>query len=87
MCAHHPSGEPAKAPATNRKFLWIAGAVLVICLAGAGFWWRYGRVDPLPAYLARSNGRLEMTRIDIAVKYPGRVVDLTFHEGDTVHRA
>ena len=25
-----------------------------------------------------------MTRIDIAVKYPGRVVDLTFHEGDTV---
>ncbi|AZG78424.1 biotin/lipoyl-binding protein [Methylocystis rosea] len=26
----------------------------------------------------------EMTRIDIAVKYPGRIIDLPIHEGDSV---
>jgi HlyD family secretion protein len=68
----------------NRKYAWAAASVIAIGLAGAIFWWRYARVEALPAYLARANGRLEMTRIDIAVKYPGRLVDLPIHEGDAV---
>ena len=67
----------------NRGFMWAAAAI-AIAIAGGIFWWRYGRVDALPAYLARANGRLEMTRIDIAVKYPRRLVDLSIHEGDDV---
>jgi HlyD family secretion protein len=68
----------------TKKYLWITLIVVVVGLAGGLFWWRYGRVEALPAYLAQANGRLEMTRIDIAVKYPGRIVDLIFHEGDVV---
>jgi HlyD family secretion protein len=68
------------------KYQWIAlgGAALIV--AGGIFWWHYTRVHTLPSYLAQANGRLEMTRLDIAVKYPGRVVDLAFNEGDTVQR-
>jgi pyruvate/2-oxoglutarate dehydrogenase complex dihydrolipoamide acyltransferase (E2) component len=38
----------------------------------------------LPDWVVRSNGRIEMTRTDIAVKYPGRLVSLLVHEGDVV---
>lgn len=31
-----------------------------------------------------ANGRLEMERVDLAVKYPGRVTEVTFQEGDDV---
>lgn len=59
--------------------------VLVLLLAGGGaLWWRYDRVPAQPPGTANANGRLEMTRLDIAVKYPGRVVALTFNEGDDV---
>ncbi|MDT8870110.1 biotin/lipoyl-binding protein [Komagataeibacter rhaeticus] len=34
--------------------------------------------------LQRANGRLELARIDVAVKYPGRITALEFHEGDVV---
>ncbi len=68
----------------NRRFEWAAMLVIAVGVAGGTYWWRYGRVDALPAYLARANGRLEMTRIDVAVKYPGRIVDLPIHEGDSV---
>ena len=68
----------------NRRFEWTAMLVIAVGVAGGIYWWRYGRVDALPAYLAKANGRLEMTRIDVAVKYPGRIVDLPIHEGDSV---
>lgn len=67
----------------NRGLAWAA-AVIAIALALGLFWWRHAQVEALPAYLARANGRLEMTRIDIAVKYPGRVIDLPIREGDEV---
>lgn len=67
----------------NRGIIWAA-TVIAIGLAGGLLWWRCARVDTLPAYLARANGRLEMTRVDIAVKYPGRVIDLPIREGDEV---
>jgi HlyD family secretion protein len=70
--------------AMNRKFAWAGMLVAAIGLAGGLFWWRYGRVEALPSHVARANGRLEMTRIDIAVKYPGRLIDLPIHEGDLV---
>jgi HlyD family secretion protein len=68
------------------KYHWIVWVAVAIILVGGIAWWLYARAKALPDYLAEANGRLEMTRIDIAVKYPGRVVDLFFHEGDTVRR-
>lgn len=35
---------------------------------------------------ASGNGRLEMTEVDIATKYPGRVQDVLIQEGDTVKK-
>lgn len=42
------------------------------------------RGNPLPAGIARSNGRIEGQEIDVSSKYPGRLVSVDAHEGDTV---
>ena len=55
----------------------------VAIIAGAGvYWWYAHRAPTLPPYIVQTNGRLEFARIDIAVKYPGRIVVLNVHEGD-----
>jgi multidrug efflux pump subunit AcrA (membrane-fusion protein) len=53
-------------------------------VAGGLAWRHYVQADRLPDWVVRSNGRIEMTRTDIAVKYPGRLVSLLVHEGDVV---
>lgn len=61
------------------------GAALVVVAAGCGVgWYVVQHRGELPPGLARANGRLELARIDVAVKYPGRVTELDFNEGDTV---
>lgn len=47
-------------------------------------YWLHTRDRGLPEGLARGNGRMEVERIDIAAKYPGRIVELPVHEGDLV---
>jgi HlyD family secretion protein len=42
------------------------------------------RGNPLPAGIAQSNGRIEGQEIDVSSKYPGRLVSVDAHEGDTV---
>ncbi|WP_029074506.1 HlyD family secretion protein [Kaistia adipata] len=42
------------------------------------------RGNTLPAGIARSNGRIEGQEIDVSSKYPGRLVSVDAHEGDTV---
>jgi HlyD family secretion protein len=34
--------------------------------------------------IVKTNGRLEATEVDIAAKYPGRLVDITVEEGSEV---
>ncbi|NVN35773.1 HlyD family secretion protein [Komagataeibacter swingsii] len=60
-----------------------AGVAVIVAAGGAGWYVVQHRGD-LPAGLARANGRLELARIDVAVKYPGRITELDFHEGDVV---
>ncbi|WP_239015939.1 HlyD family secretion protein [Novacetimonas hansenii] len=63
----------------------LIGAGLAIMIAGGGAAWFYiTHRDVLPMGIARANGRLELARIDIAAKYPGRVTELAFSEGDDV---
>ena len=38
----------------------------------------------MPEGIVKTNGRLEATEVDIAAKYPGRLVDITVEEGSEV---
>lgn len=58
--------------------------VAVACVAGGTAWWVNSHHDPIPAGLERSNGRLEVERIEVAAKYPGRIIELPVREGDIV---
>jgi HlyD family secretion protein len=88
--AFAPSGQ-AKASDTHKgetaglkkskTTLYLIGAALVI---GGGVAWYLLSQPALPAGFAAGNGRLEATQIYVASKYPGRVKDVLFNEGDTV---
>src|SRR5271169_5194589 len=38
----------------------------------------------MPEGIVKANGRLEATQVDVAAKYPGRLVDITVEEGSEV---
>ena len=87
--AFAPSGQ-AKAQDTHKSeaglrksktMMYLVGAALV---AGGGVAWYILSRPALPAGFAAGNGRLEATQIYVASKYPGRVKDILFNEGDTV---
>jgi HlyD family secretion protein len=61
----------------------LLGAVLVV---GDGVAWYMLSRPALPPGFAAGNGRLEANEVYVATKYPGRVKDVLFNEGDTVER-
>jgi HlyD family secretion protein len=67
----------------RQSIVLIVAGVAVVAAAAAGlYWWQVQRAHALPAYIVKTNGRLEFARIDIAVKNPGRIVELSVHEGE-----
>jgi HlyD family secretion protein len=38
----------------------------------------------MPEGIVKTNGRIEATQVDVAAKYPGRLVDITVEEGSEV---
>lgn len=58
--------------------------VLLLAALAAFFWWQNRTSDALPPGVARGNGRIEMTRTDIATKYAGRLARVGVAEGDSV---
>jgi HlyD family secretion protein len=60
----------------------VLGVVAVAGVAVGVYWWRTRHTEALPSYIVQTNGRLEFARVDVAVKYPGRIVELHVHEGD-----
>jgi HlyD family secretion protein len=67
----------------RQSIVLIVSGVAVVAAAAAGlYWWQVQRAHALPAYIVKTNGRLEFARIDIAVKNPGRIVELSVHEGE-----
>jgi len=76
-----PKGEAASGLKKSKTTLYLIGAALVI---GGGVAWYLLSQPALPAGFAAGNGRLEATQIYVASKYPGRVKDVLFNEGDTV---
>jgi HlyD family secretion protein len=71
----------AKAGGKSKTTLYLIGAALVV---GGGVAWYVLSKPALPAGFAAGNGRLEAKQIYVATKYPGRVKDILFDEGDTV---
>lgn len=67
----------------TKRISWAVGALALAAAAGWATWLNMHR-DRTPEGLMRANGRLEVERIEIAAKYPGRVIDLPVKEGDRV---
>src|SRR5215469_18431421 len=68
---------------TKRTKYIIAAAVLVI--GGVAAWLIFSGPS-LPDGFAGGNGRLEATEYFISTKYPGRIKEVLFDEGDTVEK-
>jgi HlyD family secretion protein len=66
---------------SKRNIFLIAAAALVV--GGIAAWMILSRPS-LPNGFAGGNGRLEATEYFISAKYPGRIKDVLFNEGDTV---
>jgi HlyD family secretion protein len=85
--AQQPTAQPAAAPTAkakprSRRTLIIGGVVVAAVAAGvAGY---FLTRPALPAGFAGGNGRLEANQFYISSKYPGRIAEVFFHEGDTV---
>lgn len=67
----------------TKKNLLLAVVVILIGLVWWGAWTLTRPTGPGEGFIS-GNGRIEATEIDIATKYPGRVVDIFAREGDFV---
>ncbi|MCE1236392.1 MAG: HlyD family efflux transporter periplasmic adaptor subunit [Hyphomicrobiales bacterium] len=67
----------------------IGAIVALLALAiGVGGWtaWTWSERGRLPPGLISANGRVEVTRVDVATKLPGRVAEMRVKEGDMVEK-
>jgi HlyD family secretion protein len=65
----------------------ILAALVVVAGATAGYaYWRQAQASRVPPGLARSNGRIEIERVDIASKYAGRLAEVRVNEGAYVQK-
>ncbi len=59
----------------------------VLTLAAGGYvYWTHMMAAQVPEGLANANGRIEVTRVDIASKLAGRVAQVRIKEGDAVQK-
>ncbi len=65
--------------------LFAIAAVLTLA-AGGYLYWTHMMAAQIPEGLASANGRIEVTRVDIASKLAGRVAEVRVKEGDAVER-
>jgi HlyD family secretion protein len=64
----------------------LAVAAVLALGAGGYVYWTRMMATQLPDGLASANGRIEVTRVDIASKLPGRVAQIRVKEGDSVQK-
>jgi HlyD family secretion protein len=65
-----------------KRFILI-GLALVAVVGGVAAWVILSK-PKLPKGFAGGNGRLEATQVYVSTKYPGRIAEVMFNEGDTV---
>jgi HlyD family secretion protein len=73
---------PVKRGGTWKRVMYASTAVVLVA-GGVGAWLIFSK-PALPPGFAGGNGRLEANEIYVATKYPGRIQDVLFNEGDTV---
>jgi HlyD family secretion protein len=66
----------------SKRTIYLVSATVLVAAAVAA--WMIFSKPALPPGFAGGNGRLEANEIYVATKYPGRVQDVLFNEGDTV---
>jgi HlyD family secretion protein len=65
----------------------VLAGIAIVALAGGGYlYWSSQTSARVPAGLAVANGRVEVERVDIAAKLPGRVAEIHVKEGDFVEK-
>lgn len=64
----------------------FAIAAVLTLSGGAYLYWTHMMAAQTPAGLASANGRIEVTRVDIASKLAGRVAEIRVNEGDSVKK-
>ncbi len=70
----------------SRTWLLVLGALGLLVLAAlGGYHWLDGDGE-LPPGVITGNGRVEADEVDVATKYPGRLLEITVTEGDVVAR-
>jgi HlyD family secretion protein len=73
------------APNMRGPAVFAIAALLTLAAGGYLYWTRVMAVKT-PDGLATANGRIEVTRVDIASKLPGRVAQVRVKEGDAVQK-
>lgn len=64
----------------------FAVAAVLVLTAGAYAYWQHTMASRSAEGLATANGRIEVTRVDIASKLAGRVAEILVSEGDSVQK-
>lgn len=64
--------------------VFLIALVVAAGAAGGGFFWWQQQQDDLPDGFARANGRIEAERVDVAVKFGGRIAEVLVDEGQMV---
>ena len=71
----------------KKRIKWILSAILLLAiLVSFGYQWWQKQQSALPKGVSSGNGRIEANETDIAVKYPGRVLQILADEGDMVQK-
>ncbi|HZJ96424.1 MAG TPA: biotin/lipoyl-binding protein [Oligella sp.] len=66
------------------KKSWIAIPLLLVVAGAGAYYYNQQQLNREPEGLARSNGRLQLERIDVAGLFAGRVEEVFVREGDKV---
>lgn len=64
----------------------ILVALALAAALGGAFYVVRQQASGLPPGLAQANGRIEVERVDVATKIPGRIAEIQAHEGDFVQK-
>lgn len=68
------------------KKSWFFALVLLIAAGAGAYYYNQQQLDREPEGLARSNGRLQLERVDVSGLYAGRVENVYVREGDKVKK-
>lgn len=69
-----------------KRFAFTLAFTIILAVAAMAGWfvWQQRLSSRLPDGIVAANGRIEANQVEIATKLPGRIIEITPREGDTV---